>query len=138
MFLRFKKHLSPLMPDPVRKTPAPPSYDNSPEPSPLTATIVLVVFPVLRQGGADHNRALDTFFLHLTADVVCIGDAAVEIEGVRRTSAAAVKPCKTVLTFFLRVYIAELELIANLRINYAGIHVSKQKIFVPDKLVARI
>ena len=50
--------------------------------------------------------------------------------------------CEIVVTavfaFFFRVYIAEFEFIAHLRVDHAGIHVSKQKLFISNELVARI
>ena len=105
---------------------------------PLTAMIDLVVFLVLCQSSTDHDRALDTFFLHLTADIVGICNAAVEIEGICRASAAAVESRKAVFAFFFRVYVAELEFIAHLRVDHAGIHVSEQELFISNELVARI
>ena len=50
--------------------------------------------------------------------------------------------CEIVVTavfaFFFRIYVAELEFIAHLRVDYAGIHVSKQELFISNELVARI
>lgn len=55
-----------------------------------------------------------------------------------RASAAAVESRKAVFAFFFRVYIAEFEFIAHLRVDHAGIHVSKQELFISNELVARI
>ena len=105
---------------------------------PLTAMIDLVVFLVLCQSSTDHDRALDTFFLHLAADIVSVLNRTMEIVGICRASAAAVESRKAVFAFFFRVYVAELEFIAYLRVDYTGIHVSEQELFISNELVARI
>lgn len=138
MISRFKRLFVPLDSGVCRNHRLRHPYNNSPGFLPLTAMIDLVVFLVLCQSSTDHDRALDTFFLHLAADIVGIRNAAVEVEGICRASAAAVESRKAVFAFFFRVYIAKLEFIAHLRVDHAGIHVSEQELFISNELVARI
>lgn len=60
--------------------------------------------------------AFYTLSLKLTSDVVCICNITVEVVGVGRTSAAAVKSREAFFAFFLRIDIAALEFITDLRI----------------------
>ena len=54
------------------------------------------------------------------------------------TSATAVKSCKAVLACLLRIYIAKLELIADIRIYNTGINISKQEFFISHKLMTGV
>ena len=65
-------------------------------------------------------------------------DAAMEVVGICRTTTAAIKSRKTVLAFFLGIYIAGLEISYNVISFYALIYISKQKLLVANKLMARI
>lgn len=82
-----------------------------------------------------HDRAFDTFFLHLTPDIIRIRDGTVEVVGIGRTAAAAVKSGKAIPTFIFRIDIAKLELVADCRVGHARIHVAEQEIFVSYKLM---
>ena len=61
-----------------------------------------------------------------------------EVVGIGRTAAAAVKSGKAIPTFVFRIDIAELELVADCRVGHARIHVAEQEFFVSHKLMARI
>ena len=78
------------------------------------------------------------FFLHLAPDIIRIRDGTVEVVGIGRTAATAVKSGKAIPTFVFRIDIAELELVADCRVGHARIHVAEQEIFVSYKLMARI
>ena len=61
-----------------------------------------------------------------------------EVVGIGRTAAAAVKSGKTIPAFVLRINIAELELIADCRVSHARIYIAEKEIFISYKLMARI
>lgn len=76
-------------------------------------------------------------FLQLTADVIRIIDIAMEIIGVRSTSAAAIELGKT-LTLVLCIDITAFELVADIISYHTGIHIAHEELLVTHELVAGI
>ena len=70
---------------------------------------------LFRQRRLDHKRTLHTLALELAADVVGVPDRPVEIVGIRRAAAAAVELRETAAALLLRVDVAALELVPDLR-----------------------
>ena len=65
-----------------------------------------------------------------------IFQASMEIKGIGRTAATAVKLGKTVFAFFLGINITALELFLQIRPFDAIKYISHQEIFITNKLVA--
>ena len=80
----------------------------------------------------------DTFFLHFATDIVGIRNAAVEVEGICRASAAAVEPCKALAALLLGINVAFFEFVDRFCLFHAFVNISKAEIFLSYELVARI
>ena len=100
--------------------------------------MALFSFFFIRQGGFDHNRALHSLALELTADVIGIVDGAMEVIGISSTASAAIESGKAFLTFFLGIDVAALEFVLNLRMNDSRVHVAQKEFLVSDELMAGI
>lgn len=75
----------------------------------------------------------DTFFLHFAADSQGIRNAAVEVSELPRIRCS--RNFAKCFAFFFRVYIAEFEFIAHLRVDHTqAYHVSKQELFISNEL----
>ena len=98
----------------------------------------LSIFRISCCGCFDHNGALHTFSLQLAPDIICIVDGAVEIVGVSRAAAAAVKFCKAVLTFFFGIYIAALKFVPQIRILNPVENTSHKELLFSYKLMAGV
>ena len=97
-----------------------------------------IPFPLVRQSGLYHNGAFHTLALHLTADLIGVVDAAMELICICHASSAAVKSGKAFPASVFGVYAAASELICDLRIYNALIYISHKEFFLPHKLVARV
>ena len=61
-----------------------------------------------------------------------------EVVGISRTAAAAIKSRKAVFAFILRIDVAEFKFIADGRIGHTCIYIAEKEFFLADKLVAWI